>query len=325
MTAGDWIVYNCLMRRLLIGLLVATVVTTLTLEAMLQAASLFAPDRSGTESAGDQIRILCLGDSHTFGVMVEEGESYPAQVQQQLHMTSPGRFSVINLGIPGMNSSQIRKRLAKNVQRYDPQLVIVWVGVNDQWNRSDVDGDASWPERVEVFAGHSRLYRLARVWVRDREIGHAVADARGNGVHQAVERENWVLKGENAGATWTIRHGDETEIIENRGGAEGTPNEAPTYRNLSEIANWLRGEEIPLLLVRYPLNLSHFLAPNQAAEQVSRDLAVPLVNSNLSIKRIPREQREWTKEAHPGPNVYHEIAIDVVKQVQALKGTQAQR
>ena len=51
------------------------------------------------------------------------------------------------------------------------------------------------------------------------------------------------------------------------------------------------------------------------------DLSVPLVNSSLSMKRIPPKQREWTGGAHPGPNIYHEIAVDVTKQVRALRGS----
>lgn len=67
-------------------------------EAALWIASRFAPDRSTGWRPGALVRVLCVGDSHTFGAGVDVYESYPAQLQALLDADSPGRFSVINLG-----------------------------------------------------------------------------------------------------------------------------------------------------------------------------------------------------------------------------------
>ena len=57
------------------------VFVSMTLELGLQAAALFTKGRALEGSVRAPVRILCLGDSHTFGSGVADGESYPAQLQ----------------------------------------------------------------------------------------------------------------------------------------------------------------------------------------------------------------------------------------------------
>jgi len=53
----------------------------------------------------DTLRIVCLGDSTTFGTGSNDDETYPAQLQNILRRRYPGRnVEVINAGIPGYSS-----------------------------------------------------------------------------------------------------------------------------------------------------------------------------------------------------------------------------
>lgn len=82
-------------------------------------------------------KILCLGDSSTYGYGASDVKkfSYPSQLQTILEKKIPSQhFKVINLGIPGMNSSQVLNRLRENILRYDPDLLIIMAGINDPWN-----------------------------------------------------------------------------------------------------------------------------------------------------------------------------------------------
>ena len=68
------------------------------------------------ESSAGPFRILCVGDSFTFGVGAPPGGSYPAQLESVL----PGA-QVINAGLPGTSSPALRKRLPSLMEKYQPQ------------------------------------------------------------------------------------------------------------------------------------------------------------------------------------------------------------
>ena len=305
------------LRALLFVLLVALVA-----EGFLRAASLFARDRASAWRPGAQVRVLAVGDSHTFGTNVADEESYPAQLQRLLDEARPGRFSVVNLGVPGMSSTQVRRRLAANVARYDPDLVIVWCGVNDYWNTAEMDdAGASWAAGVESLALRSRLYRFVRVLLHDRAIADSTESLRTDGTHQRTDLEAWRRGGESAGATWTLHHGGHAETIRTEGDglAEGEDPSERSYREFSSIAALLRAAKIGLVFVRYPLGaLPPFEPANRAMERVAGELSLPIVDSWAAISRIPEEEREWQWMSHPSGPMYREIASDLVPLVVKL-------
>ena len=126
--------------------------------------------------------ILCLGDSHTFGVGVPADRSYPAQLEQLL--ADRGLFvNVVNLGAPGTNTSQIRCHLPEWIQRFRPSAIVVLAGVNDGWNSSEVlmveweDGMLKgrpgqlWRARLLNILSHLKSYRLAAYLFRQADWG----------------------------------------------------------------------------------------------------------------------------------------------------------
>ena len=85
-------------------LVVATIVSA---ELLLQATALLVRDRSDTASEGE-ITILCVGDSHTYGTGMEAAKSYPGRLQAELDDVAPGRFRVVNRGVPGFTTWERR-------------------------------------------------------------------------------------------------------------------------------------------------------------------------------------------------------------------------
>ncbi len=84
-------------------------------------------------SVKDTYRILALGDSCTFGVGVEDHETWPAVAEQALNQGRAGtqRFVVLNAAVPGYAAWQGARLLATDGQTVCPQMVVVSFGNND--------------------------------------------------------------------------------------------------------------------------------------------------------------------------------------------------
>src|SRR5262245_47203277 len=84
------------------------------LEAGLQVGALYV---AATHPQGDTrpvtgaVRVMCLGDSNTFGLYYGKERAYPATLEQFWNAANPTHIEVINLGFPGNNSSVLRNRL----------------------------------------------------------------------------------------------------------------------------------------------------------------------------------------------------------------------
>lgn len=98
------------------------------------------------------MRIICLGDSYTFGTDVDDEYTYPGQLQDLLNQARAARFEVINAGVMGYSSRQGLVYLREKLLNLEPDLVILEFGLNDAqpavWTtfRSDakmIPGDAS--------------------------------------------------------------------------------------------------------------------------------------------------------------------------------------
>jgi lysophospholipase L1-like esterase len=89
------------------------------------------------------IRVVCLGDSSTFGMNVEEPDSYPRQLASLLEARHPGRFEVLNFGVPGYTSRQGLELLRRDVLALAPDVVTFAFGHNDRFTpRPTTDDEA---------------------------------------------------------------------------------------------------------------------------------------------------------------------------------------
>jgi acyl-CoA thioesterase-1 len=82
-------------------------------------------------SQKSSIRFLCLGDSYTWGLGAISEKSYPMQLKELLEENCHSPVAVYNAGIPGFNSSLIAKKLNGDINKYNPDFIIVMVGSNN--------------------------------------------------------------------------------------------------------------------------------------------------------------------------------------------------
>lgn len=86
-------------------------------------------------------RIICLGDSSTLGMNVEDDDPYPQVLARLLDDARPGRFEVLNFGVIGYTSRQGLELIRQRVLHYEPDLIVFAFGTNDRFWRSPRSDD----------------------------------------------------------------------------------------------------------------------------------------------------------------------------------------
>jgi lysophospholipase L1-like esterase len=110
-------------------------------------------------------RIVCLGESSTFGFHNGDTETFPYLLEKALReRPQSARAEVINAGFPYYNTGSILSLLQSEVIGYEPDVIILYSAYND----------ASWPLHVGAisrlaswFQEHSILYLLTKEHVLD--------------------------------------------------------------------------------------------------------------------------------------------------------------
>ncbi len=104
-------------------------------------------------------RILCLGDSVVFGFGVAREDAFPSVLQDLLNQNTQQSIETINTGVPGYNTVQETRFLETEGQRYQPDLVLLFLVANDPESirRLDQDGHLL-PAPEDIWLRLSRKY-----------------------------------------------------------------------------------------------------------------------------------------------------------------------
>jgi len=117
------------------------------------------------------LRIACIGDSWTFGMNVDQSQTYPARLEALLRAEPPPGVrgvEVINFGILGYTSFQGLQLLKTRVLDLHPDVIVVGFGMNDSdvagYRDRDVlkPGPVRWRDRVKAITGQSELLALLK-------------------------------------------------------------------------------------------------------------------------------------------------------------------
>jgi lysophospholipase L1-like esterase len=143
-------------------------------------------DRQLKPKEAGTFRVVCLGDSVTFGFRVPvvwpnkpteydpQALPYPMLLEKQLRVANPQRsIEVITMAVPGYTSHQGLAWLRRDVESLKPDLLTVSFGWNDA-SLSDVpDREAirtTWSATgVRWLIDHSQAFAHATKWLRERE------------------------------------------------------------------------------------------------------------------------------------------------------------
>ena len=140
------------------------------------AHGLNSPDVSRSKPAGTR-RVITLGDSRTMAEGVPFDRLYSRRLEALLHERLPATpVEVINAGVSGYTSYQGLVQLKRNLLAFDPDVVTVLFGINDQ----DFDLGVSDRHRAEAF--DSPMVTV-RAW------------ANRSMIYYFMRRQAWQLKG----------------------------------------------------------------------------------------------------------------------------------
>lgn len=131
------------------------------------------------------IRVVCLGDSVTFGYRVplvwperpdqyaRDQLPYPMLLERALRAANPGRkIEVVTLAVPGYTSYQGLLWLRREIDRLRPDVVTVCFGWNDVTLRAATDRetmpDGSARVLLRRFASSSQALAHATLWLQRR-------------------------------------------------------------------------------------------------------------------------------------------------------------
>jgi lysophospholipase L1-like esterase len=137
------------------------------------------------------VRIAAIGDSFTFGYGVNQGEDFPAQLEQLLnsHESAGGRrFDVLNFGVGGYSTVDEEAVLREKALPLKPDLVVLAYCLNDP----EVDP----VEPLQVYFAevrwwqHSELLRWIARKVQARNIQHFGGGNYFKSLH-APDGPNW--------------------------------------------------------------------------------------------------------------------------------------
>ena len=258
-----------------IGLVALGIVLALLVsEALLQAGAWVVRLRGepAATASGGRRRIICIGDSNTYGLYLERTQAYPAVLQQRWNAEPGlGTAEILNLGVPGTNSSKLRSNLPRLLHAFQPDAVLIMIGANDAWT-VPVPLEEGVATRAQWLWSRSRVFRLLYMLRR------AVQDRR------ADVSVDFVPPGQPQPAKGVVRIGDEEIDLGYTGraaGAAGWPDELRT--NLQAMLDQVRGAAARPILVTYPSGYDVYGSANQVIRAVAAASGTALIDPAAAL------------------------------------------
>ena len=130
------------------------------------------------------LRIACLGDSHTFGDGVEEGQTWPDHLRERL--VGDQAVEVLNCGVNAYDTMQEALWFEKHVLPFDPDVCVLAYFVNDVAARG-IDDDSSKPDWLQRVV-HPRQ---TEPWIKNLRGTSRAADLLCDAIYRRREKAGY--------------------------------------------------------------------------------------------------------------------------------------
>lgn len=278
--------------------LLAVVAGLAIVELVLQVAALWVGVWARglpAELAPGTRRVVCLGDSNTWGLGVERDAAWPQQLEVTWNTDHESEIEVVNLAYPGTSSSQVRRELRGTLETLHPDVVLLMVGANDFWTLPvPIDDVRSGLRRF--LDRHSRLWRLA--WSVSRVLSYEVAFAGRKRLDDEADREMFEQGGHVPGGVVAALSG--------------------LFENLSTIAAEVNGLGLELVLMTYPSRATFYAVANRTIRIAASRSGVRLVDLEKKFALLcPAEPcpELLMADGHPTEQGYRRIAEILVREL----------
>jgi len=242
-----------------------------------------SPEFSARKPRGTY-RIICLGDSATFGMCVRQDETVQALLQKHFRDTYPSRdMEVINTGVPGYTSQQGRVTAQQYLEKFKPDLITFAFGINDlteaimtqaDWYRMNTNLSG----RLIGFFHKSELYTLFEYLVislRDKIISF---------------------------------------LVDEQARAQRVPHRVPIADfedNLKYVAELCKSKGVDLVIIREAVKKEPWLSDRLAKMDQQLEIMHRVAADNNAFVLDLWEVMENVQEAAPGkPDAYHPFFAD---------------
>jgi lysophospholipase L1-like esterase len=262
------------------------------------------------------LRIVCLGDSVTFGFRVpvvwpDKPTEYdptwlpfPMLLEQQLKSANPEKqIEVIDMAVPGYTSHQGLAWLRRDIDSLKPDLIVVSFGWNDA-SLSDIpDREAiktSWPAvGARWLVDHSQAFAHATRWLRNRQQRDAGVQSQRPRPRPRVSQDEYL---NNLFAIEELARANGAAVIVMAAPYRDHSSEAPEadfmWQYRSALGNAMRQRQVPFLEIRelteaaYPANEGWFgerIHPNHMGHRLIASELLNLISASrvLGDVKVP--------------------------------------
>ena len=250
-------------------------------------------------------RVLCLGDSTTFGVWrndvfdIRFDTSYPAELEQILR-ESGTRAEVLNAGVMGYTTAHALRLLLTELRPLSPDVVTIRLGNNDHtligmqpWYLS-VTTPYDLLRRLPAGAFHWQIVRLSvdgyQRWTgptrRWRQVYKVPIEEFERNLHRLIETARAM------GAKPLLLDFPYRPIEQGPWQGEELPNTTTEARNLEEL---------------HAIHESY----QAVVERVGRETGVPLVATAAALRAQPMRTFTDFDNSHPNAAGLHETAVQL--------------
>ena len=251
-------------------------------------------------------RVLCVGDSNTYGLrLADRNDAYPQQLER-LWNSAPERqpIEILNLGYPGTNSSKLVHDLPRMLDTLRPDVVIIMVGANDYWTAPVTESD-------EVGA-HSRVALLTERYSRLFQLMYMIGRAFD---HRQLEVTDAPSADE--GSRGSARFGDvEFSFGWRKKIRPGVEVYADLVANLRRLADLVRSSGAEPIFLTYASAMWNYGDASNALRQVATASGVRLIDAAVPMAAVCAAEpcAEWLyTDHHPTAAGYRLIAEHVVR------------